>query len=191
MRLKTYSTRELERTAHKIAFAYIQKTVSLQYHHKGMGKNPRLMLSSMRAIQEACSFKQEEECAVVEEEEECDMFPSICHSPRLFFSPSMTKSIMEEARTRGGTSNFFEESVVVVVASADPCTDFRASMAEMVEAHGLRGWEQLQELLRCYLRLNEEKDHGAVAMAFVDLVAGLMASNSIFTPSLPVSVFST
>lgn len=91
----------------------------------------------MRAIQEAYAHSSKKKtCEFIEEDS--DICPFICHSPRLFFSPTMTKSIMEEARARAGAINFSEENtVLMVVALSVPCTDvFRASMEEMVEAHG-------------------------------------------------------
>ncbi|XBI72605.1 hypothetical protein VPH35_066526 [Triticum aestivum] len=45
------------------------------------------------------------------------------------------------------STSLVEESVAVAVDSEDPYGDFRASMEEMVAAHGLRGWEALEELL--------------------------------------------
>ncbi|VAI03674.1 unnamed protein product [Triticum turgidum subsp. durum] len=52
------------------------------------------------------------------------------------------------------STSLVEESVAVAVDSEDPYGDFRASMEEMVAAHGLRGWEALEELLVWYLRIN-------------------------------------
>ncbi|WOL05732.1 hypothetical protein Cni_G14463 [Canna indica] len=102
---------------------------------------------------------------------------------RFFFSPHTTKSIMEEARnykysdTSAGRASstskktsFYEESVMMAVASDNPYHDFRASMEEMVAAHQLREWHSLQELLHCYLRVNKKKNHRVIALAFVDLL---------------------
>lgn len=73
-------------------------------------------------------------------------------------------------------------AVVVSVESEDPYGDFRASMAEMVAAHGLRDWEGLEELLAWYLKLNAKGVHGVIVGAFVDLLVSLATSP---TPSLP------
>ncbi|URD88529.1 atofp18 ofp18 [Musa troglodytarum] len=91
-------------------------------------------------------------------------------SDRFFFSPCTTKSIMEEAKTEKSTPN----SITMAMSSSDPYQDFRSSMEEMVAAHGLREWHSLQELLQCYLRLNEKKNHKVIVMAFVDLLMHLM-----------------
>ncbi|KAJ0964320.1 hypothetical protein J5N97_029442 [Dioscorea zingiberensis] len=111
-------------------------------------------------------------------------------SGRFFFSPSISKSIMEGAKEegektvllealpeRGRAPAFYEESVTVTVASDDPYRDFRASMEEMVVAHGLREWPRLQELLHCYLKLNEKKTHKVIVLAFMDLLMQLMAQD--------------
>ncbi|KAF0889434.1 hypothetical protein E2562_024499 [Oryza meyeriana var. granulata] len=70
-------------------------------------------------------------------------------------------------------SQLVEESVAVAVDSEDPYRDFRASMEEMVAAHGLRDWEQLEELLSWYLRVNGKHNHPLIVGAFVDLLLGL------------------
>uniref|UniRef100_A0A453BY93 Transcription repressor n=2 Tax=Aegilops tauschii TaxID=37682 RepID=A0A453BY93_AEGTS len=73
-------------------------------------------------------------------------------------------------------------AVVVSMESEDPYGDFRASMAEMVVAHGLRDWEGLEELLAWYLKLNAKGVHGVIVGAFVDLLVSLATPPS---PSLP------
>nr|XP_010919418.1 transcription repressor OFP13 [Elaeis guineensis] len=131
-------------------------------------------------------------------------------SARFFFSPRTTKSIMEEAKAETDVlkispfgdpwpeigamagvekASFHEESVALAMASDDPYHDFRASMEEMVEAYQLREWPSLQELLHCYLRLNEKKNHKIIVMAFVDLLMHLVSQDkqgfSACCPCLP------
>ncbi|PNT68068.1 transcription repressor OFP13 [Brachypodium distachyon] len=79
----------------------------------------------------------------------------------------------EEARP---SSALVEESVAVAVESADPYGDFRASMEEMVSAHGLRGWADLQELLTWYLRVNAKRNHALIVAVFLDLLVALAAA---------------
>ncbi|KAK1259094.1 hypothetical protein QJS04_geneDACA005481 [Acorus gramineus] len=81
---------------------------------------------------------------------------------------------------RSSTSNPTVDGVAVVTMSMDPCKDFRRSMEEMVltregdvEGCGALDWEYLEELLFCYLELNEKKLHGLVLRAFADLVVTL------------------
>lgn len=102
-------------------------------------------------------------------------------SERLFFEPGDTSSILEKVKDGGddGAGGLpFKESVMLAMDSADPYVDFRRSMEEMVESHGLKDWECLEELLGWYLRVNGKKNHGFIVGAFVDLLVGLAASNS-------------
>lgn len=92
-------------------------------------------------------------------------------SERLFFEPGETSSILEEAAKAGGGGEFpFKESVVLSMESQDPYVHFKKSMEEMVEAHGLKDWGDLEELLSCYLKLNAKSNHGFIIGAFVDLL---------------------
>ncbi|TXG58170.1 hypothetical protein EZV62_015999 [Acer yangbiense] len=91
-------------------------------------------------------------------------------SARLFFEPGLgeTSSILEEAKAAGGFP--FKESSILSMESRDPYVDFKKSMEEMVEAHGLKDWEDLEELLSWYLRVNGKSNHGYIVGAFVDLL---------------------
>ncbi|KAF9680826.1 hypothetical protein SADUNF_Sadunf06G0161800 [Salix dunnii] len=102
-------------------------------------------------------------------------------SERLFFEPGETNSILEEAKA--GEEFPFKESVVLSMESQDPHLDFKKSMEEMVEAHGLTDWEGLEELLSCYLKVNGKSNHGYIVSAFVDLLAGLASSSTITSAS--------
>ncbi|KAF3441596.1 hypothetical protein FNV43_RR15511 [Rhamnella rubrinervis] len=97
-------------------------------------------------------------------------------SGRLFFEPGETSSIMEE--TKAMEEIPFKESVVLPMESQNPYLDFKRSMEEMVEAHGLKDWEDLEELLCWYLKVNGKSNHGYVVGAFVDLLVGLAFTNS-------------
>ncbi|KAJ9190137.1 hypothetical protein P3X46_001365 [Hevea brasiliensis] len=69
------------------------------------------------------------------------------------------------------------DCVALIKYSRRPNDDFRQSMQEMVEARlqekGKVGWDFMQELLFCYLDLNEKKSHKFILSAFVDLIVGL------------------
>ncbi|XP_059669854.1 transcription repressor OFP13-like [Cornus florida] len=93
-------------------------------------------------------------------------------SERLFFEAGAgeSSSIMEEAKTDGTSSFVLKESVVMEMESHDPYLDFKKSMEEMVEAHGLNNWDRLEELLSWYLRVNGKSNHGYIVQAFVDLL---------------------
>lgn len=105
-------------------------------------------------------------------------------SDRLFFSPGETSSILEEAKSQ--QSFPYSHGVkIMAMDSDDPFLDFRSSMAEMVEAHGIKRWDCLEELLTCYLRVNEKGNHGYIVGAFVDLLINLslQAAPEIDSPS--------
>ncbi|XP_048573383.1 transcription repressor OFP13-like [Triticum urartu] len=85
------------------------------------------------------------------------------------------------------STSLVEESVAVAVDSEDPYGDFRASMEEMVAAHGLRGWEALEELLVWYLRINGKHNHALIVGAFVDLLVGLAAPPASSSSAAPTT----
>ncbi|KAF8717097.1 hypothetical protein HU200_026210 [Digitaria exilis] len=104
-------------------------------------------------------------------------------SDRLLFDPgaSATSSILEErssACNGAGAGAAGEEAfgggVAVAFESADPYGDFRASMEEMVAAHGVGGdWGWLEEMLGWYLRANDRDTHCAIVEAFIDVVVAI------------------
>jgi uncharacterized protein (TIGR01568 family) len=96
-------------------------------------------------------------------------------SERLFFEAEDTSSILEKAKA---DSFPFKESVVLAMESDDPYEDFKRSMEEMVESHGVKDWEGLEELLSWYLRVNGKNNHGFIIGAFVDLLISLAGSNN-------------
>ncbi|KAK1382721.1 Transcription repressor [Heracleum sosnowskyi] len=134
-------------------------------------------------------------------------------SDRLFFEPcnsilstttTSNAHVVEEVYdddTLGGTTSTnvcyndveelpFKESVVLAMESEDPYEDFKGSMLEMVESHGLKDWECLEELLEWYLKMNGKMNHGIIVQAFVDLLVGL-ASDDSTSFSSAASSFST
>ncbi|KAK7343378.1 hypothetical protein VNO77_12067 [Canavalia gladiata] len=124
---------------------------------------------------ESASISTESEEYCYCDGESLEMLVRGVRSERLFFEPGDTSSILEEAKA----SDFpFKESVVLAMESEDPYEDFRRSMEEMVESHGIRDWEGLEELLSWYLRVNGKKNHGFIVGAFVDLLISIAASSS-------------
>jgi uncharacterized protein (TIGR01568 family) len=79
------------------------------------------------------------------------------------------------------SSSSFGDGVAVAFVSADPYRDFRASMEEMVSAHGVGDWEWLEKMLAWYLSANGRDTHPAIVTAFVDLVVSMAASASACT----------
>ncbi|OWM82565.1 transcription repressor OFP15-like [Punica granatum] len=96
---------------------------------------------------------------------------------RLFFEPAGETSSVLAAESEEGPSGdeageeLVEGVAMCVLESRDPYSDFRKSMVEMVEAHALRGkWDSLEDLLRCYLKINDRTNHAYIFGAFVDLL---------------------
>lgn len=122
-------------------------------------------------------------------------------SRRFFFSPHKTKDIMEESKSERKTLKklclnpanklpFSDESVMMAMESYNPYRDFRESMEEMVRAHRLREWAQLQQLLHCYLRLNERKTHKVIVLAFIDLLMHMISRDKEgLYDSLPLTFY--
>ncbi|GAA0138982.1 hypothetical protein LIER_00621 [Lithospermum erythrorhizon] len=98
-------------------------------------------------------------------------------SGRLFFEPEQTKSISRSENKYGGVLPF-KESVQVVMDSKDPYGDFKKSMQEMIESHGLNNLECLEKLLGWYLSRNDERHHQFIIEAFVDMFLEFVASSS-------------
>lgn len=98
-------------------------------------------------------------------------------SERLFFEPSETSSSIlgEPNKNKIITTNEDELDsnsafVIIEMETKDPFLDFKDSMKEMVEAHGVENLDGLEDLLNCYLRINGKCNHGYIIGAFVDLL---------------------
>nr|XP_004495193.1 transcription repressor OFP12-like [Cicer arietinum] len=136
------------------------------------------------------SFQLESES---EPEPEPADFAAAFASQRFFFSsPGSSNSLIEYTNTDCIQSKerreeeekekkvLFEGSVAVPTYSPDPYMDFRRSMQEMVEARPelmdvKSNWNNLHELLLCYLALNPNNTHNFIMAAFADLIVTLLA----------------
>uniref|UniRef100_A0A7N0RI99 Transcription repressor n=1 Tax=Kalanchoe fedtschenkoi TaxID=63787 RepID=A0A7N0RI99_KALFE len=71
--------------------------------------------------------------------------------------------------------------------SYDPCDDFRVSMVEMVEFRfqtgGTIDWEFMEDLLACYLDMNDTSLHCYIIDAFVDVAVAVLQSSGSFPPA--------
>lgn len=117
-------------------------------------------------------------------------------SDRLFFEPSETSSsILGEPSIAADKNKIISTSeddehessngsfVVIEMETKDPFLEFKESMKEMVEAHGVENLEGLEELLNCYLRVNGKCNHGYIIGAFVDLLVTHDDFDFIFSSS--------
>lgn len=66
------------------------------------------------------------------------------------------------------------ECIAVLMNSPNPYLEFRMSMQEMIEARLQRNekadWDFMEDLLFCYLNLNDKATHKHILQAFVDLI---------------------
>ncbi|KAE8692911.1 hypothetical protein F3Y22_tig00110821pilonHSYRG00008 [Hibiscus syriacus] len=83
-------------------------------------------------------------------------------------------------------SNIRNECIAVVTYSHNPYDDFRRSLQEMVEArmnhHSEIDWDFMEELVFCYLNLNNKKSYKFILSAFVDLVVDLRQNHTKIPP---------
>ncbi|KAM3267704.1 hypothetical protein P3S67_032122 [Capsicum chacoense] len=84
-----------------------------------------------------------------------------------------------------------DDFITLVTYSPSPYDDFRQSMQEMMEARlndqGKINWEFMEELLFCYLNLNDKKSYKYILSAFVDQVI-VLRENSGRVPAISRSV---
>uniref|UniRef100_A0ACD5TFJ3 Uncharacterized protein n=1 Tax=Avena sativa TaxID=4498 RepID=A0ACD5TFJ3_AVESA len=122
------------------------------------------------------SLSTESEPSGAAAEDTADAIVRGLRSDRLRFEPrAPSSSILEKKPARGGhgpssAAGPFGGGVPLAFDSADPYEDFRASMAEMMTAHGAGDWDWLERMLGWYLRANGKDTHAAIVAAFVDLV---------------------
>ncbi|KAL7162431.1 hypothetical protein ACSBR2_042841 [Camellia fascicularis] len=130
--------------------------------------------------------------------------PDLYSSHRFFVgNPSSSSSLMEKARTSSSTTATTattnestarrvdddnckrvmgpDDFIALFTYSPSPYNDFKDSMQEMIEARveycGKVDWEFMEELLFCYLDLNDKKSYKYILSAFVDLVV-ILRENS-------------
>ncbi|KAL1539810.1 hypothetical protein AAHA92_24247 [Salvia divinorum] len=62
-----------------------------------------------------------------------------------------------------------ERCVCAVKYSANPLPEIRASIVEMIEKMGIRDWEEMEELIYCYIVLNSSDIRHFIQDAFLSL----------------------
>ncbi|KAL4187554.1 hypothetical protein AMTRI_Chr09g39550 [Amborella trichopoda] len=138
-----------------------------------------------KSILEEMNSKQEQNVDLVCENREigcesrremgCDFYSEKKDLGCDFYSEKKDLGCDSYSEKRGVECEFYSESVTMSMSSEDPLWDFRVSMEEMIEAHGLRDWAMLHELLQCYLKLNEKRTHKYIVGAFLDLLFKMVA----------------
>ncbi|XP_074586441.1 transcription repressor OFP13-like [Curcuma longa] len=95
-------------------------------------------------------------------------------SDRLFFEPSRTSSLVDEAVKTERLQ--FKGNIAVELDSEDPFSDFRLSMEEVVSANGETKVQWLEEMLCWYLKMNAKSYQAIIVEAFLDLLLSLASS---------------
>lgn len=63
----------------------------------------------------------------------------------------------------------FAGSICAVKYSTDPFSDMRESILEMIQDVGVCDWNEIEELVYCYIALNSPEFHGIIKDAFLSL----------------------
>uniref|UniRef100_A0A7N0ZS71 Transcription repressor n=1 Tax=Kalanchoe fedtschenkoi TaxID=63787 RepID=A0A7N0ZS71_KALFE len=92
-------------------------------------------------------------------------------------SSCSSRSFGSENRRRLGLS---ESSVTVVKSSANPESDFKESMVEMIVENNITDLEGLEELLVSYLVLNSDEFHQVIVSVFKEIVVPLFKKQKMF-----------
>ncbi|XP_062232564.1 transcription repressor OFP13-like [Phragmites australis] len=131
---------------------------------------------------DSLSTESDEVSAAAAADDMADAIVRGLRSDRLLFEPrAPSSSILERkppahAHGEGKASSTFGGGVAVAFESADPYRDFRASMEEMMAAHGAGNWDWLEKMLAWYLSANCKDTHPAIVTAFVDLVVSMVSA---------------
>ncbi|XP_068650727.1 transcription repressor OFP5-like [Aristolochia californica] len=84
-----------------------------------------------------------------------------------------TVNVSFSASLPGDVRGIFAESLCAVKYSFNPLSDFRDSILEMIQEVGVEDWEEMEELVYCYVVLNSADTHGFIADAFLSLCSSL------------------
>ncbi|XP_019199175.1 PREDICTED: transcription repressor OFP8-like [Ipomoea nil] len=87
-------------------------------------------------------------------------------------SSHFSRSLNDDDDEGGKIGSHFRGSVAVVKESDDPYLDFRQSMIQMMAARDMWSEEGLEELLKCFLRLNSPVHHEIIIQAFTEIRHG-------------------
>ncbi|XP_042492482.1 transcription repressor OFP14 [Macadamia integrifolia] len=107
---------------------------------------------------------------------------------------TIRESMALSAKIKSIDLNLPGDSIAVLTYTRDPYEDFRNSMEEMVQArlnqYETVDWDFMEELLFCYLKLNEKKSYKYILGAFVDLMV-ILRQNSSNSPAKPRKIPAT
>ncbi|PON71932.1 Ovate protein family, C-terminal [Parasponia andersonii] len=79
------------------------------------------------------------------------------------------KVISLSASLPDGVCGVFAGSTCVVKCSTDPISDMRESITEMIREVDACDWNDIEELVYCYIALNSSDVHDVIIDAFLSL----------------------
>lgn len=113
------------------------------------------------------SAKKETGETEAEEKQQRRRSPSGIHRLRMRTSSPRTAATARKVQAaRKSVSKRLTRTFAVVKSSTDPQKDFRESMVEMISENNIRCSKDLEELLACYLLLNENEYHDVIVKVF-------------------------
>ncbi|KAL2454428.1 Transcription repressor OFP14 [Abeliophyllum distichum] len=80
-------------------------------------------------------------------------------SSRISFSASLPEDVC----------GAFEDCICAVKYSTDPFSDIRESIIQVIQNLGIQDWNQMEELIYCYIALNSSEVHTFIQDAFLSL----------------------
>ncbi|KAF5188906.1 Transcription repressor like [Thalictrum thalictroides] len=80
-----------------------------------------------------------------------------------------TTTLSFSASLPDDVQGIYADSLCAVKYSMDPLVDLKESIIEMVKNVGVRNWEDMEELIYCYVVLNSTEIHGFIVQAFLSL----------------------
>ncbi|KAF9600892.1 hypothetical protein IFM89_037131 [Coptis chinensis] len=80
-----------------------------------------------------------------------------------------TATLSFSASLPNDVQGVYADSICAVKYTMDPFVDLRESILEMIKNVGVRNWEEMEELIYCYVVLNSSEIHGFIVQAFLSL----------------------
>ncbi|KAK3042824.1 hypothetical protein RJ639_001097 [Escallonia herrerae] len=84
---------------------------------------------------------------------------------------NLTASVSFSASLPEDVGGAFSNSICAVKYSTDPFLDIRQSIIEMIQGVGVRDWDDMEELIYCYIVLNPSEVHDFILEAFLSLLS--------------------
>ncbi|KAK9292554.1 hypothetical protein L1049_020528 [Liquidambar formosana] len=99
-----------------------------------------------------------------------DVAEELNQKPKKKILRKRNAGISFSARLPDDVGGFFAATTICAVKySMDPVAEMRESILEMIRDVGVRDWNEMEELIYCYIALNSSDVHEFVSDAFLSL----------------------